>query len=238
VISIVMPAHNEAGYLDGAVASVIDGMAGGRPFEVVIAENGSDDGTGEMARRLEQAHDQVRVVTLAAADYGAALRAGFEAARGEVVTNFDVDYVDLGFLERSAALMEERPDIAIVVGSKRGPGADDTRTAGRRLVTAAFTFVLRRGFGLGVSDTHGMKSLRKAPLEPVVAACRFGADLFDTELVLRAERAGLVVAEVPVRVEEQRPSRTSILRRIPRTVRGLIRLRIMLAREQAPTRGS
>jgi glycosyltransferase involved in cell wall biosynthesis len=234
VISIVMPAHNEAGYLDGAVSSVVESLrARPRPFEVVICENGSNDGTQDLAGRLAAEHPEVRAESLPAADYGAALRAGFLAARGDLVANFDVDYIDMGFLDRAAQLMEERPEIAIVVGSKRGPGANDTRSPGRRLVTAAFSVVLRRGFGLGVSDTHGMKVLRKAPLEPVVTACRFGADLFDTELVLRAERAGLTVTELPVTVEEHRPSRTPIVRRIPRTIRGLFRLRVMLAREKS-----
>ena len=227
-----MPAHNEAGYLDGAVTSVVETLRrGARPFEVVVCENGSTDGTLALARGLETTHPEVRVESLSTPDYGAALRAGFVAARGDLVANFDVDYFDLEFLERAARLMDERPDVAIVVGSKRGPGANDTRSPGRRLVTATFSLVLRRGFGLGVSDTHGMKVLRKAPLEPLVAACRFGADLFDTELVLRTERAGLVVSELPVTVEEHRPSRTSILRRIPRTVRGLVRLRMALAGE-------
>ena len=55
-----------------------------------------------------------------------------------------------------------------------------------------------------------------------------GADLFDTELIIRAERAGFAVAEVPVVVRELRPSRTSILRRVPRTIGGLVRLRRVL----------
>jgi len=233
VISIVMPAHNEAGYLDDAVASVVESLRSRpRPFEVLICENGSNDGTQALAKRLEGEYPEVRALSLPAPDYGAALRAGFLAATGDLVANFDVDYVDMGFLDRAAQLMDDRPEITIVVGSKRGPGANDTRGPGRRLVTAAFSIVLRRGFGLGVSDTHGMKVLRKAPLEPVVNACRFGADLFDTELVLRAERAGLAVTELPVTVEEHRPSRTPIIRRIPRTIKGLLRLRVMLAREK------
>ena len=54
-----------------------------------------------------------------------------------------------------------------------------------------FSLVLRHGFGLQVSDTHGVKALRRAPLLPLVEACQFGGDIFDTELILRAERAGL-----------------------------------------------
>jgi len=84
--------------------------------------------------------------------------------------------------------------------------------------------MLRVGFGLKVTDTHGMKALVREPLLPVVAQCRYGRDLFDTELILRAERAGLVVAEIPVDVEELRPARTSVIRRIPRTLSGLTQL--------------
>ena len=119
----------------------------------------------------------------------------------------------------------------VVVGSKRSAGAHDERAFPRRLVTAVFSLVLRYGFGLGVSDTHGMKALRRQPLLRVVESCRFGTDLFDTELVLRAERSGLPTAELPVTVEELRPSRTPIARRIPRTVGGLVRLRVSLWRD-------
>jgi hypothetical protein len=76
-----------------------------------------------------------------------------------------------------------------------------------------------------------MKVLVRAPLEPIVEATHFGTDLFDTELILRAERAGLVVAELPVSVRDTRPPRSSILTRIPRSVAGLLRLRIALWRE-------
>jgi hypothetical protein len=104
------------------------------------------------------------------------------------------------------------------------------------MITAGFTTVLRVGFGLGVSDTHGMKAMRRAEVVAVAEHCRFGTDLFDTELVLRAERAGLRVGEVPVTVEERRPSRTPIARRILRTLGGLVRLRVVLWREERGAR--
>jgi hypothetical protein len=75
-----------------------------------------------------------------------------------------------------------------------------------------------------------MKGMRRHAIEPIVHQCRNGTDLFDTELVLRAARAGLVVDEVPVTVEERRPSRTPIARRIVRTMFGLVRLRFQLWR--------
>lgn len=224
-----MPAHNEEAMLDASVRSIVDALrAALERFEVVIVENGSTDATGDVAKALEHALPEVRVVNLPAADYGRALRAGFVAADGDLVVNFDVDFVDLGFLDRARPLVEGPDAAAVVVGSKRSKGARDTRGAGRRLVTAVFSGILRFGFGLRVTDTHGMKLLRRAALARVVESCRFGADLFDTELVLRAERTGLRCAEVPVVVEELRPSRTPIARRVPRTLWGLVRLRLAL----------
>jgi glycosyltransferase involved in cell wall biosynthesis len=228
-VSVVMAAYNEADYLEDAVRAALDG-SGVR--EVVVVENGSTDGTAEVARRLASSLHGVRAVSLPKADYGVALRHGALIATGDIIVNFDVDYYDLDFLKVAVDVLDGPDAPAIVIGSKRAPGASDERPWPRRLITSAFSMVLRRGFGLNVSDTHGMKALRRALVIQVVEQCRFGTDLFDTELVLRAERAGLNVAEVPVTVIEQRPSRTSIARRALRSVSGLVRLRIALARDR------
>jgi len=227
-----MPAHDEEDWLGSAVAEVAGGLrARDQAFEIVIVENGSTDTTLALAHRLENEYPEVRAVSLGQADYGLALRKGFLVAHGEVVAIFDVDYFDLDFLDRALVVVGEPGGPAIVVASKRGAGAVDTRPWTRRMVTTVFAVVLRAGFGLGVSDTHGMKVLRREPLVELARACRFGTDLFDTELVLRAERNGLRAVEIGVTVEERRPSRSSIFRRIPRTMGGLARLRIALWRE-------
>ncbi|HUR17704.1 MAG TPA: glycosyltransferase family 2 protein [Acidimicrobiales bacterium] len=233
MLSVVIPAFNEADFLRPAVEEVVAGLRRrGRETEVLVVENGSTDATEAVARELETELAEVRTLSLPSPDYGAALRAGLLDAKGDVVVNFDVDYFDLDFLERAVDLIHDDGGPVIVVASKRGAGADDQRAFGRRLITSVFGAVLRFGFGLKVSDTHGMKAMRRSSLSGVVEACRFGTDLFDTELLLRAERAGLAVAEVPVVVSESRPSRTPILRRAVRTVGGLVRLRIALWNER------
>jgi glycosyltransferase involved in cell wall biosynthesis len=213
------------------VGRIIDGLRSRPwPFEVVVCENGSTDRTAEIAAELAGRHPEVTLLRLPAADYGRALRAGFGASSGRFVANFDVDLVDLGFLDRAMALMGGQPDLAAVVGTKRGAGADDGRPLARRVVTGTFSAVMRYGFGLRASDTHGLKLLRRDPIAPLVAACASASEIFDTELILRAERADLRVAEVPVRVVELRPARTGIGGRIPRTLAGLVRLRLSLWR--------
>jgi glycosyltransferase involved in cell wall biosynthesis len=201
-------------------------------FELLVVENGSTDGTRDIARSLTGKYPNVRVVSLPVANYGAALREGLIGSRGEFVVTFDVDYYELGFVDQALALLEAGDEApAIVVASKRAPGSRDERPWPRRFVTAIFGWMLRTGFSLSVSETHGMKAMRRAPVEELVRRCRFASDLFDTELTIRSERAGLSVAEVPARTEERRPSRTSIWRRVPRTLAGLVDLRITLWRE-------
>jgi glycosyltransferase involved in cell wall biosynthesis len=224
-----MPAHNEAALLDETVGQILRGVrARGLAVEVLVVENGSTDATRTVAADLAGREPEVVVRSRPVADYGEAIRDGILAAAGDVVVLFDVDYYDLDFLDRALARLESA---AIVVGSKRAPGTSDTRPWPRRAVTAVFATILQVGFRVSVSDTHGMKLMQRSAVEPLARRCRTGADLFDTELILRAEQAGLVVAELPVTVRELRPSRTPILRRAIRTVWGLIRLRVILFRE-------
>jgi glycosyltransferase AglD len=226
-----MPAHNEEDYLDRSVRSVVDGLRlREAEFEIVVAENGSRDSTREVARKLSDEFAEVRVVELDIADYGKALRTGFLVSSGELVVNFDVDLVDLEFLDAAEVVMKD-PDVAIVIGSKRSEGSNDQRAFGRKVVTSVFAAVLHGGFGLKASDTHGLKALRRAPLFPIVERCRFGSDIFDTEMVLRTERAGLSVREIPVDVADVRPPRTAITTRIPRTLIGLCKLWLALRQE-------
>jgi dolichyl-phosphate beta-glucosyltransferase len=124
VLSVVMPAHNEAGYLETAVRDVDEGLrARGHELEILVVENGSTDDTLDIGRRLDDELPSVRVSTRAVADYGAALRDGILAAHGELIVTFDVDYYDLGFVDHALALLTGDAPPAIVVGSKRAPGA-------------------------------------------------------------------------------------------------------------------
>jgi glycosyltransferase involved in cell wall biosynthesis len=231
-LSVVMPAHNESGFLDQTLKVLVSALRDRElAFEVVVVENGSTDATLADARRFAADDAAVVVLTRPVADYGEAMRAGLLASRGDVVVVFDVDYFDPGFVDVVLPRLAAPGGPTIIVGSKRAPGTRDARPWPRRAITAGFSIVLRVGFGLTVSDTHGMKGMRRTTVEPIARRCRNGSDLFDTELILRADRAGLEVDEVPVTVEERRPSRTPIARRVARTMIGLVRLRIQLWRE-------
>ena len=231
-VSVVMPAYNEAEIIDSSVRTVVDGLrTRGTQFDLIVVENGSTDGTLAIAEGLARELPEVRVEHRDEADYGRALQAGLLAADGDAVVNFDTDYFDLDFLDAAVAQVLAPDGPAIVVGSKRAAGATDERDVLRKLATRVFSTILRVVFGLRVSDTHGVKAMRRPAVEPYARVCKFGQDLFDTELILRIERAGLHTGEIPVEVRELRPARSSFLSRVPRTLRGLCKLRWALWRE-------
>ncbi len=230
-LSVVFPAYQEEDYLPSAVTDVVTGLRAAKAdFEVIVVENGSRDRTREVADELAAMYPEVISMSHHEPDYGKALRAGLMRASKEFVVNFDVDLYDLTFAERAIAKAEDQR-LAIVVGSKRGPGANDERPFIRKVVTFTFSSLLKVGFGLRVSDTHGMKVLRREAIVPIAQKCLFGTDLFDTELVLRVERSGLKTGEIGVTVEEKRDARTPIVSRITRSLKGLARLRVALWRE-------
>jgi glycosyltransferase involved in cell wall biosynthesis len=234
-ISLVVPAYNEEELLAETVSELTEALRKRElPFELLVVENGSRDRTRELAESLAATVPELRVLGLPEADYGRALRAGLLAAEGPVVVTFDAEYYDFDFLDGAVARITAPGGPAIVIGSKRAKGAQDTRPVHRRAVTAAFSSLLRLGFGLRASDTHGMKALDAARIRPVAESCQLGKDLFDTELVLRSERRGLPVEELPVVVEERRPSRTSIRTRAVRSLVGLVELRRALRSTPAP----
>jgi glycosyltransferase AglD len=231
-LSVVFPAYQEQDYITSAVTDVVTGLrAANADFEVIVVENGSRDRTKEVADELAAKYPEVISMSHHEPDYGKALRAGLMRASKTFVVNFDVDLYDLPFAELAIAKAENER-LAIVVGSKRGAEANDTRPFIRKLVTFTFSSILKLGFGLKVSDTHGMKVLRRSQVVPIAERCEFGTDLFDTELVLRTERAGLRTGEIGVTIEEKRDARTPIVSRIVRSLKGLAKLRLALWRER------
>jgi len=228
-VTVVIPIHNEAGFLQGAVERLTTELASvDAQCDIVLAENGSTDGTPGIAADIAARRADVTLIRLPEPNYGAAMKAGFRKATGEWAVNFDIDYFSGSFLQEALALSG---DADVVLASKRAAGSDDRRSPFRRLGTFVFNRILRLLFGSSVSDTHGMKMVRIEVISSVLPLVVSTKDLFDTELVLRAERDGFRIAELPVVVEEQRDARSSYLKRVPRTLVGLARIRFRMWRE-------
>lgn len=225
LVSVVVPVYNEAGFIPTGLPQLIDAVdRAGVEAEIILVENGSSDGTADVVRQID-VDGKVTVISLPDPDYGAAMRHGFLVSTGGWVINFDIDYFSSDFL---TTVLAQSDDVDLVIASKRDPDSVDRRPVVRRLATFVFNLMLRLILGSKVSDTHGMKGFRRSLVDEMVPQVASAKDLFDTELVVRAERAGYRIVEVPVEVVEVREARSSLIKRVPRTVAGLFRIRRLL----------
>ena len=235
-VSIVIPIYREAGFLEPSLDRMVAELdAHAVDYEILLVEQFSDSATVEASQAFASRNPRIRYFLLPEPDFGGAMRHGMLEAGGEVIVNFDVDYWDVTFARMCLAVMPQF-DIDLAIGSKNARLSVDQRALSRRLISQGFRVVLQTLFGLRVSDTHGIKAWRRSErLLDQVRACRFTRDIFDTELVIRGERAGFRTLELPVTVAELRAPRSSIFARVPGAALNLLKLYLVLQRE-APRR--
>jgi glycosyltransferase involved in cell wall biosynthesis len=194
LVSVVIPALNEAESIEACVRRSIETMeAHGIAGEVVVADNGSDDGTPELARAAG-----ARVIHEQRKGYGSAYLAGFAAARGKYIVMGDADETyDFGEIARFVEPLEDGADL--VMGSRlRGrihPGA--MPWLHRYVGNPVLTGVLNLFFRTGVSDAHcGMRAFRRELL-PRLDLRTTGME-FASEQVIRSSKLGLDIREIPI----------------------------------------
>jgi len=221
-ISIVIPVYNEEAILGRSVHDLVHGCdTHGISYELILCENGSKDRTVEIAEALCRELPSVRLLRYPVPNYGGALNAGIQSARGKNIICFEIDFYDIPFVEIANVMLKKYD---AVIGSKRSPGARDRRPWIRRVITWGFNTFLRIFYRFKGTDTHGIKAFRAAPARPIAAACQTGRDIFTTELVIRMERADLRMCEIPLEIEEIRPAPINIMKRVPGTLKNLWRL--------------
>jgi glycosyltransferase involved in cell wall biosynthesis len=205
---VVLPVLNEREALPWVLERMPDG------YEPIVADNGSTDGSGALARSLG-----ARVVREPQPGFGAACFAGLQAARGEIVCFMDCD---ASFDPRELPLVAEPVGAGaadLVLGARRARGAAWPLHA--RLANRALAFELRRRTGARLSDLGPMRAARREALLGLeIRDRRFGWPL---EMVVRAAAAGWRIEEVPVGYlpREGRSKVTGTLRGTARAVRDM-----------------
>lgn len=207
-MSVVLPCLNEAETLASCVGKALESLARlGLRGEVVVADNGSSDGSQQIARDVG-----ARVVHVPERGYGAALLGGIEAARGELVIMADADdSYDLARLDPFVAKLQEGYDL--VMGNRfRGgiaPGA--MPSLHRYLGNPVLTAVGRLFFRSPVHDFHcGMRGFRRTSI--LALELRTTGMEFASEMVAKAAIRNLRVTEVPTPLARDGRSRAPHLR--------------------------
>src|SRR5712692_836569 len=199
-VSVVLPCFNEADSVGLCVKEARDALAGaGIVGEVVVVDNGSADGSGEVAEAAG-----ARVVHEGRRGYGSALRAGFAAAEGDVIVMADADSTyDLTKVPDLVAPIQ-RDAADLVLGGRLDAATRRTMPFLHRFVgTPALTFLVARACGgKVVNDSQsGFRAFRRDKLASLDVRST-GMELA-SEMLIRAARAGLRVMEVPAGYRER-----------------------------------
>jgi glycosyltransferase involved in cell wall biosynthesis len=228
-VDIVIPCYNEVAVLEQSVERTLGFLAGHPEYDwrVVIADNGSNDGTGELARRLEERHPEVKALLLTIKGRGLALKEAWTTSDADVVGYMDVDLsTDIEHLPRLAAMVaEEGCDIAI--GTRLARGSKTRRSLKREITSRGYVLLIRATFpGLKLSDAQcGFKALNRRVVEEIVPRIENRMWFFDTELLILAHRRGFKICELPVRWTEDPDSKVNIVKTAMEDIRGLLRMR-------------
>jgi glycosyltransferase involved in cell wall biosynthesis len=228
-ISIVIPIYNEQAILHAAVVDLRERLKPtGWTYEIILAENGSKDQTIEIAQQLatkyaDPGDGQVRVMSLGEPNYGKAMKQGILLARGELVICDEIDLCDTDFHRRAIEILETA-EADLVIGSKLIMGANDDRPMLRHAASIAYSGMLRLVLGFRGTDTHGLKAFRRVALLDTVRACLVDKDVFASEFVIRADRGGIKIKEIPIRVIEKRPPSINLFKRVPNVLKSVAKL--------------
>ncbi|WP_160135191.1 flippase-like domain-containing protein [Halococcus salsus] len=202
-VSVVLPAYNEEATLAGTVEttlSTLDSFLPDGSFEVLIAEDGCDDATPEIATRLANEDDRVRHVhSDERLGRGGALVQAFTAAEGETLAYLDTDLAtDMTHLETLVESVRSG-EYDVATGSRLLGTSDADRPANRDVPSKVFNRLVRLFLRSSVRDHQcGFKAFSREVFEDVVPAIDDDHWFWDTELLVRAQRAGYRVNEFPV----------------------------------------
>jgi glycosyltransferase involved in cell wall biosynthesis len=232
-VDIVVPVKNEERDLAPSVRRLVAYVRDRFPFtaRVTIADNGSTDGTWEIARMLCEQFPEVRAVHMELPGRGRALRAIWSQSDADVLAYMDVDLsTDLNaLLPLVAPLLSGHSDLAI--GSRLARGSRVIRGPKREIISRCYNVLLRASLGAGFSDAQcGFKAIRREAARALLPLTEDTGWFFDTELLVLAERAGLRIHEVPVDWIDDLDSRVDIVATALADLRGIVRLGTGLAR--------
>ena len=228
-ISVVIPIYNEQAILHAAIVDLRERLRPlGWSYEVILAENGSKDRTIEIGHELaakygDPSDGQVKIISMGEPNYGKALKQGILLARGDLVVCDEIDLCDTEFHRRAVDILETG-EADLVIGSKLAVGAADERPLFRHAASIAYSTLLKVMLGFRGTDTHGLKAFRRLALLDTVRACLVDKDVFASEFVIRADRGGVAVKEIPIHVIEKRPPSINLFKRVPNVMKSLAKL--------------
>jgi dolichol-phosphate mannosyltransferase len=214
---VILPTYNEAENLERLVAAIRDRLP--EVSRVLVVDDNSPDGTGEIADHLAAEHPNVEVLHRARKQgLGPAYIAGFGqalAGGAELIVEMDADFShDPAYLPQ---LLRAAEDADLVIGSRYVPGGGVTEWGPlRRFISRGGSAYARTALGLDVRDlTGGFKVIRREVLETIdLDAIDSLGYAFQVEVTYRAIRTGFRVVEIPIVFRDRREGSSKMTKAI------------------------
>ena len=226
-VSVVLPAYNEVDYIAPAVEKTADVLRQfADSFEIVIAEDGSTDGTPERSQELSEQYPYVRHIHRdQRLGRGTALNNAFKQCHGEVFVYMDLDLAtDLNYLKPLVdAIALEDYDFA--TGSRMMPNSRAERTFSRGFSSKAYNALVRRLLGSKLYDHQcGFKAFKPQSLFELIDKVEAHHWFWDTELMVRAHRDGFRVKEIAVEWHSGKDTKVNLVKDSWNMFRHVLRL--------------
>jgi glycosyltransferase AglD len=199
-VTLVFPAYNERKNLKNAVRKTTRALEEiTNSYEIIIAEDGSTDGTDRIAGRLSSEYQFIRHIHRdKRLGRGLALKNAFAESNGRILVYMDVDLATS--IEHLSALIESvRGGYDFATGSRMLPESKVKRSLSRQVASKSYNSLVRLFLGSGISDHQcGFKAARREALLEILDEVKATHWFWDTELLVRASRRGYRVKEIPV----------------------------------------
>jgi len=226
-LSVVIPAYNEASRLPETLAAINEYLTA-RPYtwEVIVADDGSEDDTAEIVREFGKTHPGFVVHTFPHRGKGGAVKRGMIEAVGAYRFLCDADLsMPIDLLDR--LLPPSAPAVDIVIGSREAEGANRIgEPRGRWLMGRVFNSFTRLLAAPGIRDTQcGFKVFRGEAADNLFRSQTLDGFAFDAEILFLARKRGFTVAEVGIDWYYRSESKVRPFRDGWRTLRDLVLIR-------------
>ncbi len=229
-VDVVIPVLNEEQALPRCVEALrtfLGAELSEYQWRVIVADNGSTDGTLAVAQALATEHpDQVGVLHLDQRGRGLALRHAWLESDRDILSYMDVDLsTELeAFPKLVWAIAEEGYHLA--VGNRLAAGSHTERSLKREVISRAYNVLIKVAFRARFPDAQcGFKAISREAVQALVPLVVNNHWFFDTELLIIAEKRGYRIKSIPVTWREDPDSRVNIPRTAMEDLKGLARLR-------------
>ncbi len=233
-VSVVIPMYNESSIIEDTAKKLSEAMDKHfESYEILFSDDGSRDGCGDIVRNLNLPN--VRVTGYKNnRGKGCAVRTAMLEATGDVIMFTDADLAyGIEVIPAAVKALDENKEAGVLIGSRNiGKNGYEGYTLLRKIMSKVYIRVLCIIGGFRLTDSQcGCKAFRREAAHTLFSQAKVDGFAFDFEMILRAQREGIKIIEMPVKIINHRDSKIHVIRDSARMLRDLMKIKKDIKKE-------